>query len=680
MFTETLTSLSKWQLQAVLIELYKNEVLTKFDDSEDLPPSHLPKLHHNCSSETSSTSSSGSKSIFDAVVNIHTGNKNSMLDWNKGYQNAIISGNWALIAEITKEFTHLAVQYSRILVEELGLPLSQRTITPIQAGGVAGGEKYLLHGLLFKFAIDPTCRIYADADLARASAGHELKGLDAVMEASGAFDPQRYYSRVGAAAAEPIFFPLQCLVDYRGYRLIASSLLPIQNKKSLVYGCSDVASQNFSVFNGINCGDISAAISMAQISANGLDAVMEASGAFDPQRYYSRVGAAAAEPIFFPLQCLVDYRGYRLIASSLLPIQNKKSLVYGCSDVASQNFSVFNGINCGDISAAISMAQISANMNLKPHRVGDNSVNILHAVDLEVHRSTTDSRLYALDFARTLPPECSDSTRAARTCLRGTHLTHLLRPEYLKRYLTASLSPDTLSNFTKNKQDRIIFFNDNRNASNTLLNDLIPDFSSTWSPPTPTPHLPKISTPTSNLEDLTDLREKMHRNGINMRFLGRIFAHHTNHHNRALLLAEMIARIAKADLHALWRSTTSSNILPGTVKFERAAISYLNVLLSPSSSTSSSSSFWGGTLLHRLRVKYGQFLSDPQGQTIREDYLPPSMISTIYLRSEASEASQPLTHLQTTKTKTKTNPTPPHPTPPHPPFVPFQRVKWSGST
>jgi len=587
MFTETLTSLSKWQLQAVLIELYKNEVLTKFDDSEDLPPSHLPKLHHNCSSETSSTSSSGSKSIFDAVVNIHTGNKNSMLDWNKGYQNAIISGNWALIAEITKEFTHLAVQYSRILVEELGLPLSQRTITPIQAGGVAGGEKYLLHGLLFKFAIDPTCRIYADADLARASAGHELKGLDAVMEASGAFDPQRYYSRVGAAAAEPIFFPLQCLVDYRGYRLIASSLLPIQNKKSLVYGCSDVASQNFSVFNGINCGDIS---------------------------------------------------------------------------------------------AAISMAQISANMNLKPHRVGDNSVNILHAVDLEVHRSTTDSRLYALDFARTLPPECSDSTRAARTCLRGTHLTHLLRPEYLKRYLTASLSPDTLSNFTKNKQDRIIFFNDNRNASNTLLNDLIPDFSSTWSPPTPTPHLPKISTPTSNLEDLTDLREKMHRNGINMRFLGRIFAHHTNHHNRALLLAEMIARIAKADLHALWRSTTSSNILPGTVKFERAAISYLNVLLSPSSSTSSSSSFWGGTLLHRLRVKYGQFLSDPQGQTIREDYLPPSMISTIYLRSEASEASQPLTHLQTTKTKTKTNPTPPHPTPPHPPFVPFQRVKWSGST
>ena len=245
MFTETLTSLSKWQLQAVLIELYKNEVLTKFDDSEDLSPSHLPKLHHNYWSETSSTSSSASKSIFDAVVNIHTGNKNSMLDWNKGYQNAIISGNWALIAEITKEFTHLAVQYSRILVEELGLPLSQRTITPIQAGGVAGGEKYLLHGLLFKFAIDPTCRIYADADLARASAGHELKGLDAVMEASGAFDPQRYYSRVGAAAAEPIFFPLQCLVDYRGYRLIASSLLPIQNRKSLVYGCSDVASQIF---------------------------------------------------------------------------------------------------------------------------------------------------------------------------------------------------------------------------------------------------------------------------------------------------------------------------------------------------------------------------------------------------------------------------------------------------
>jgi len=34
------------------------------------------------------------------------------------------------------------------------LPNEKKTIKPISLGGVAGGIKYLKHGILFKFAVD----------------------------------------------------------------------------------------------------------------------------------------------------------------------------------------------------------------------------------------------------------------------------------------------------------------------------------------------------------------------------------------------------------------------------------------------------------------------------------------------------------------------------------------------
>lgn len=54
-------------------------------------------------------------------------------------------------------------------------------------------------------------------------AGHELKSLNAF--ASGGM-------------ILGLNFALMCLIDYRGHRLIASSLLPI-SKDTLVYGSSD---------------------------------------------------------------------------------------------------------------------------------------------------------------------------------------------------------------------------------------------------------------------------------------------------------------------------------------------------------------------------------------------------------------------------------------------------------
>jgi len=249
-------------------------------------PSDPPNLDHNYISSSSRVTSASTDNQSDnhnhsdennsisaltaSAVKKQTKKKKLLhhLDWNENYQAAITTGNWPVLKELVQEFTHLAIRHAQILVEEIGLDPSMRTITPILAGGVAGGEKFLVHGLLFKFALDVGDIYGGDDENAKTSAGHELKGLNAFMEASGAFDPQKYYHveafDVSSNNAEPLFFPLQCLIDYRGYRLIASTLLPIENQKSLVYGCADV-NRSFSVKNGVNCNDLPASKTLTRI-------------------------------------------------------------------------------------------------------------------------------------------------------------------------------------------------------------------------------------------------------------------------------------------------------------------------------------------------------------------------------------------------------------------------------
>ena len=74
-------------------------------------------------------------------------------------------------------------------------------------------------GILFKFAVDWK-HFYGSDARAMKSAGHELKSL------------MRYYQ------CEGIRVPLMALVDYRGYRLVAQSILPI-SRDTIIYGSND---------------------------------------------------------------------------------------------------------------------------------------------------------------------------------------------------------------------------------------------------------------------------------------------------------------------------------------------------------------------------------------------------------------------------------------------------------
>jgi len=122
---------------------------------------------------------------------------------------------------LSGEFIDTAQEIGRTIIEEVSIPAPAKTVRPVNVGGVAGGEKYVQRGIFFKFAID-AFGVYGGDEYAQKAAGHELAGLKA------------YYN----CQIEGLNTPFMLLMDYRGYRLIATTKLPIGGS-SLIYGSAD---------------------------------------------------------------------------------------------------------------------------------------------------------------------------------------------------------------------------------------------------------------------------------------------------------------------------------------------------------------------------------------------------------------------------------------------------------
>lgn len=123
------------------------------------------------------------------------------------------------LSALAADFQHTAKTCGKIIISEKNLPNEFKTIRAVEVGGHAGGQKYIYHGILFKFATD-WLRLYGSDEYAMKAAGLELKGA------------MRYY------LCEGLSVPLMALIDYRGYRLVCVSILPI-NTTTLCYGSCD---------------------------------------------------------------------------------------------------------------------------------------------------------------------------------------------------------------------------------------------------------------------------------------------------------------------------------------------------------------------------------------------------------------------------------------------------------
>lgn len=57
------------------------------------------------------------------------------------------------LRKLADEFIDVATRLGKIIIEEVRVPPVSKTVKPIAAGGIAGGEKYAAEGIFFKFAI-----------------------------------------------------------------------------------------------------------------------------------------------------------------------------------------------------------------------------------------------------------------------------------------------------------------------------------------------------------------------------------------------------------------------------------------------------------------------------------------------------------------------------------------------
>jgi hypothetical protein len=321
-------------------------------------------------------------------------------DWNHELQSLLdmepSEEKYLKLRELAHDFNLTAEVYAKILISELFLSPNEKTIPPSTIGGLAGGTKFICQGILFKFAVDVQLpdtpfwmygKTSAATEYAMKAAGSELRHIVALSNALGDTD---------------LRLPLMALIDYRGFRLVASSILPI-GTHTIVYGSDNAG---FNVY---------------------------------------------ADPT----------------VSDMFDIVAKR-------------------------------------MNLKKHKFGD--VELSGPVDIEIHKGE-DNRHYIIDVARLFPPEAPDLALSPHP---RSNYFKMLRPCLVFKYSTP-LSSDAFSGFGRHNEE--IHNAEVWLATKYMLDVLIPNLAQV------------LNEGNNRVKTSQQLSQMLHKAGINLRYLGLLRTH-----------------------------------------------------------------------------------------------------------------------------------------------------------
>lgn len=153
-------------------------------------------------------------------------------NWNEEFQTLLDlsfenedeeMGRMAQLRQLAHEFATRATEIGQVIITEKALTYQEKTLkTHTQhVGGYAGGEKYLVDGIFFKFAVDNR-GLYGDDEHAMKCGAHEFKS----------------FMELADCRVQGLHFPLIVIIDYRGFRLLCQSVLPI-GSDTLIYGSGD---------------------------------------------------------------------------------------------------------------------------------------------------------------------------------------------------------------------------------------------------------------------------------------------------------------------------------------------------------------------------------------------------------------------------------------------------------
>ena len=141
-----------------------------------------------------------------------------------------------LLRSLVNDYKAAVERYAKIIISERDVEPKNRLLRPVASlGGFAGGDKYLVGGILFKFADG----VPLPTELANKIPGIEFNSAMAVHDSAD------------RTKARQLIVPLTCLVDYMGHRLEAVAFSPC-GASTLVYGSSDAARTVFKDDKGTN--------------------------------------------------------------------------------------------------------------------------------------------------------------------------------------------------------------------------------------------------------------------------------------------------------------------------------------------------------------------------------------------------------------------------------------------
>ncbi len=247
---------------------------------------------------------------------------------------------------------------------------------------------------------------------------------------------------------------------------------------------------------------------------------------------------------------LIDFRGFRLTAQSLLPIHPADTLVLGSSNAGEVVFA--------EDWAVDKFAPLGRALNLKKHLIAHQQ--LWGPFDLEGHLGR-DQRFYLLDFARLFPPELPAANEK-----RNTHLFHLLRPELCRSH-PIPLCSDAFSFASQHdaaQHEREVF-----EATQRLHRFVIPEYAR-WL-------LCQNEIPSEHYPSEFSFNTSLHSRGINMRHLLRVLVSvfvlsagqikRMQHFEESIagrwarnILSEMIARTIKEEIRDAMRQAQFSSI------------------------------------------------------------------------------------------------------------------------
>eukprot|EP01122_Echinamoeba_exundans_P014473 TRINITY_DN6570_c0_g2_i2.p1 TRINITY_DN6570_c0_g2~~TRINITY_DN6570_c0_g2_i2.p1 ORF type:complete len:1309 (+),score=180.83 TRINITY_DN6570_c0_g2_i2:8156-12082(+) len=297
--------------------------------------------------------------------------------------------------------------------------------------------------------------------------------------------------------------------------------------------------------------------------------------------------------LHFPLMALIRYRGFAVVAQSILPI-NRSTLRYGSRDAG-------NTIKNEDPVLAAKFAAAAGLLNLKAHNVwnkdGTQCVLLHGPADIEVHKGS-DGRCYVVDTARLFPPTAPDGK--IRSQLYCT-----LRPELVKLN-SCALSSDAFSRFggsENNIHDAEVI-----SATQRLTQAIIPTFASYLDKrfneeyDSSSDKHPSSYADFLTATELTSLGAEMHLHGINYRYLLHVWHRLRGRAGRTFCLIEACARTAKHLLEEKWRCLEAAS----ESRYLREASEFFGLL---ADCDDESRAYWLETIAEEVLLRF----SIPQG-------------------------------------------------------------------